>query len=225
MWQDTDTFRRDYPVQFSIDRNSPVPAYYQIQLDLSDRIQRGEWNDRKQLPSESTLAEQYAVSRITLRQALAELEKDGIIKKSRGCGAKICEKPAPFVHKMDFYSIVATHEGHDGKQVTSQVLNIRRFDTPTEDVIEHLQLEPGTPVVYIKRLFLFDDKPLAVGRSWLSLARFPGLDETGLGEKGLTATLRSRYNTIIAASTTRLRRFAPRRTSATCSTSPTTARS
>ena len=98
---------------------------------------------------------------------------------------------------MDFYSIVATHEGHDGKQVTSQVLNIRRFDTPTEDVIEHLQLEPGTPVVYIKRLFLFDGKPLAVGRSWLSLARFPGLDETGLGEKGLTATLRSRYNTII----------------------------
>ena len=184
-------------MQFSIDRNSPVPAYYQIQLDLSDRIQRGEWNDRKQLPSESTLAEQYAVSRITLRQALAELEKDGIIKKSRGCGAKICEKPAPFVHKMDFYSIVSTHEGHDGKQVTSQVLNIRRFDTPTEDVIEHLQLEPGTPVVYIKRLFLFDDKPLAVGRSWLSLARFPGLDETGLGEKGLTATLRSRYNTII----------------------------
>ena len=99
-------------MQFSIDRNSPVPAYYQIQLDLSDRIQRGEWNDRKQLPSESTLAEQYAVSRITLRQALAELEKDGIIKKSRGCGAKICEKPAPFVHKMDFYSIVSTHEGH-----------------------------------------------------------------------------------------------------------------
>lgn len=184
-------------MQFSIDRNSPVPAYYQIQLDLSDRIQRGEWNDHKQLPSESTLAEQYAVSRITLRQALAELEKDGIIKKSRGCGAKICEKPAPFVHKMDFYSIVATHEGHDGKQVTSQVLNVRRFDTPTEDVIEHLQLEPGTPVVYIKRLFLFDGKPLAVGRSWLSLARFPGLDETGLGEKGLTATLRSRYNTII----------------------------
>ena len=64
-------------MQFSIDRNSPVPAYYQIQLDLSDRIQRGEWNDRKQLPSESTLAEQYAVSRITLRQALAELEKMG----------------------------------------------------------------------------------------------------------------------------------------------------
>ena len=54
-------------MQFSIDRNSPVPAYYQIQLDLSDRIQRGEWNDRKQLPSESTQAEQYAVSRITLR--------------------------------------------------------------------------------------------------------------------------------------------------------------
>jgi len=39
---------------------------------------------------------------VGLRQALAELEKDGIIKKSRGCGAKICEKPAPFVHKMDF---------------------------------------------------------------------------------------------------------------------------
>lgn len=184
-------------MQFTIDRNSPVPAYYQIQLDLSDRIQRGEWSDRKQLPSESILAAQYAVSRITLRQALAELEKDGIIKKSRGCGAKICEKPAPFVHKMDFYSIVSTHEGRDGQQVTSKLLNIRRFDTPTEDIATHLQLAPGTPVVYIKRLFIFDGKPLAVGRSWLSLARFPGLDEQGLSDDGLTATLRTRYGIII----------------------------
>ena len=132
-------------MQFSIDRNSPVPAYYQIQLDLSDRIQRGEWNDRKQLPSESTLAEQYAVSRITLRQALAELEKDGIIKKSRGCGAKICEKPAPFVHKMDFYSIVATHEGHDGKQVTSQVLNISASTRRRRMSLSICSLNPARP--------------------------------------------------------------------------------
>lgn len=184
-------------MQFAIDRNSPVPAYYQIQLDLSDRIQRGEWTDRKQLPSESVLAEQYAVSRITIRQALSELEKDGIIKKSRGCGTKICEKPAPFVHKMDFFSIVSTHEGNDGKQVSYQLLNIRRFDAPTEDVIEHLQISPNTPVVYIKRLFVFDGKPLAVGRSWLSLERFPRLDEEGLSADGLTATLRSRYGIII----------------------------
>ena len=74
-------------MQFSIDRNSPVPAYYQIQLDLSDRIQRGEWNDRKQLPSESTLAEQYAVSRITLRQAqeIARLRREDLRKARTVC--------------------------------------------------------------------------------------------------------------------------------------------
>ena len=63
----------------TIDRNSPIPIYYQIETDLKKRIIRREWEKNQQLPTEIELAKHYNVSRITLRQALAELEKDGVM--------------------------------------------------------------------------------------------------------------------------------------------------
>lgn len=176
----------------SIDRDSPIPAYYQIQMDLKDRIKRGEWAQTGQLPSEAKLAETYAVSRITLRQALAELEKDGWIKKSRGRGAVICENPVPFVHKLDYSLVSSSYSKHN--MITASMLSLQRFDQPYEEVCEMLRLAAGEPVVYMKRLFSLEGKPLAIGRSWLSLHRFPDLDTKGLDNNRLSATLLSRYH-------------------------------
>ena len=54
-----------------IDRSSPVPVYYQIAMDMKSRIAQREWELDQRLPTEMELAEQYKVSRITLRQAMA----------------------------------------------------------------------------------------------------------------------------------------------------------
>ena len=169
-----------------IDRDTPIPAYYQIRMDLAERIKHGEWSDTNRLPSEGALADFYAVSRITLRQALAELEKDGIIKKSRGRSATICEHPQPFVHKLN-YSQNGDHE------ITASVITLQRYDIPYPDVAEALQMVPGIPVAYLKRFFYLDRKPLAIGRSWLSLGRFPEIDKIGLIDGHLTDTLKRRY--------------------------------
>ena len=177
-----------------IDRDSPIPAYHQIQIDLKERIMRGDWDATGQLPSESKLAELYEVSRITLRQALAELEKDGLIKKSRGRSAEICKHPVPFIHKLD-YSLVSAHHSRSAYNVTADVLTLQRFDVPYKEIAESLQIAADSPVVYLKRLFSLEGKPVAIGRSWLSLERFPGLDVMGLDENNrLSATLSSRYH-------------------------------
>lgn len=177
----------------NIDRDSPIPAYYQIRMDLMERIKRGEWAHTQQLPSEGVLAEQYQVSRITLRQALAELGKDGVIKKSRGRGSVICESPKPFVHKLD-YTLVSTDETDDeDNRVSAQVLQMERFNNPYRVVYEALNITSDTPVVYLKRLFTINGKPLAVGRSWLSLERFPDLDKIGLEGNSLSRTLAKKY--------------------------------
>ena len=177
-----------------IDRDSPIPAYHQIQIDLKERILRGDWDVTGQLPSESKLADYYEVSRITLRQALAELEKDGLIKKSRGRSAEICKHPMPFIHKLD-YSLVSAHHSQSSNNVTADVLSLQRFDIPYKEVADCLQIAPDSPVVYLKRLFSLEGKPVAIGRSWLSLKRFPDLDKLGLDENNrLSATLFHRYN-------------------------------
>ncbi|NMD37577.1 MAG: GntR family transcriptional regulator [Christensenellaceae bacterium] len=180
-----------------IDRESPMPAYYQIQMDLKDRILKGEWLKTKQLPSEKALSTEYEVSRITLRQALAELEKDGFIKKSRGKGAQICDNPQPFIHKLD-YSLVSAIKSPYGLNVTAEILTITRFENTSKEVAQGLGIKTISPVIYLKRLFLLDEKPFAVGRSWLPAERFPDLDKKGLENNNrLSETLFKRYNVAV----------------------------
>lgn len=72
--------------QYRVDRDSPVPVYYQIASALRQRIAEGEWRKGNQLPPEPELAKAFGVSRMTIRQALVELEGDGVIVRRRGAG-------------------------------------------------------------------------------------------------------------------------------------------
>ena len=79
----------------AIAKDSPIPVFYQIYVDIKKRILAHTIQDEEQkLPSERDLAEEYGVSRVTMRQSLAELEKDGIIiRESRSpasCPAAAC---------------------------------------------------------------------------------------------------------------------------------------
>lgn len=69
-----------------VDRQSALPAYFQIARDLRRRISSGEWKPNEQMPSEIELSVQYSVSRMTLRQALNELDKDNLLLRRRGAG-------------------------------------------------------------------------------------------------------------------------------------------
>ena len=82
-------------MNYSIDRNSPVPAYYQITLDLRQRISAGEWRAGNKLPPELELMKQYDVSRMTFRQAIGELVKEGILVRRRGVGTFLSQRYVP----------------------------------------------------------------------------------------------------------------------------------
>ena len=69
-----------------VDRASPIPAYYQIAVDIHQRISDGEWRAGDKLPPEITLAQEYQVSRMTLRKALGQLADEGILDRRPGDG-------------------------------------------------------------------------------------------------------------------------------------------
>ncbi len=74
---------------------SPVPLYTQIKEILRDRILDGTYQAHEQMPSESELMETFGVSRITVRQALGDLQKEGLIFKIHGKGTYV-SKPKAF---------------------------------------------------------------------------------------------------------------------------------
>lgn len=184
----------------SINRDSPIPVYYQIQQDLLNRISRGEWKLGDLMPSESKLIAEYDVSRVTLRQALAELEKDGIIKRYRGKGAYIKGiSPKPYVHELK-YRLVSQDQTlgeNSGDSMTADVLAVELIPDAYPDVREKLHLPEEKPeAIYLKRLFKLNGKPIAIGKSWLPSYLLPGFRERGMVNNSLTQTLKANYGLV-----------------------------
>ena len=77
-------------------RDKAIPLYYQLETILRRKILSGDYKPDTPLPSEDMLAEEYQVSRITVRQALASLEQDGLVLRQRGKGTFVSEKVGDF---------------------------------------------------------------------------------------------------------------------------------
>ena len=168
--------------------------YYQIAIDIKKRISAKEWITSERIPSETELSEYYGVSRITLRQALAELEKDGVIIKIRGKGVYISENPIPHIYDLSYPISLSTSLREKGIQFSSDVLELIEFPDPLEDVCEKLRLRPDEPVVYIKRLFIADKRPICVSESWIPAHLVPNLAMEGLIDGMISKTFAERYH-------------------------------
>ena len=73
-------------------RDKAIPLYYQLETILRKKISAGDYSPDIPLPSEDALAEEYEVSRITVRQALSSLEQDGLVIRQRGKGTFVSER-------------------------------------------------------------------------------------------------------------------------------------
>ncbi len=180
----------------NIDKDSPVPAYYQIELHLRNRISQNEWGVDKQIPSEAELSRQYEVSRVTIRQALAELEKNGIIKRIRGKGAFINSNPTPFVHDLSYFLLSSERLNQKGIFISAKLLEFDLLTDPFPYVYETLHIRPDSQVIFVKRLFTLDEKPIAISRSWISHSLVPGFHKMGLKNNKLSATLAEKYGLV-----------------------------
>ncbi len=175
-----------------IDKNDPTPLYYQIAQDMRAKIASGRWGPEDKLPSENQLTAQYGVSRIAVRQALAELEKDGLIVKRRGKGSFLTRRAVPFVHAMDYTLTSSQRFAGEGVSLTAQVLCCRQLaagqqaDSRTGFVLEE-------PAVFYRRLFLLEGRPVALSCSWLPQQLVPGLGDSPLPQGRISPQLYRRY--------------------------------
>jgi GntR family transcriptional regulator len=145
------------------------------------------------LPSEAELCERFSVSRMTVRQALAELTNDGLVERRRGQGTFVAHRP---VHRRPGVFLSFTEEmGRRGMQATSRLLGAG-MDEPRRAEVLELGLAPGQQVVRITRVRLADGVPVALEEAALVPELGHVLEEDlgggslhgALAERGVIAT-------------------------------------
>jgi GntR family transcriptional regulator len=175
-----------------LDRAGPEPLWRQLQHDLLSRVESGEFSDA--FPGELTLVEQYNVSRHTVRQALQRLRDDGVVLATRGRQPRVAPLPEITQPVGALYSLFASVEeaGLDQKSV------VQAFDTRADALVaERLGLEASTPLVYLARLRLAGDAPLALDRVWLPASVAAPLLATNFAHTSLYHELAARTGTRI----------------------------
>ena len=172
------------------DRESPVPLYYQLAAAIRERIRSGALAPGDQLPAERELAERAGISRMTARQALANLARGGDVLVRHGVGTFVAEPKLTLdaFLPLGFTEVMA----RSGGSVKSRVLD-QEIVTPPPAVATALGLTPGEQTVRIVRLRSAGKIPVLLETSHVPLTRCPGLEHEDLERQSLYAILELRY--------------------------------
>lgn len=149
------------------------------------------------LPNERGLAQRFGVSRMTLRNVLAELAAEGVVQSVHGVGTFVAE---PRLSKEVLVSSFTEDMQRRGHVPSSRVLMAQVLPAPAA-IAESLGLERGAPVYNIERLRLADEQPVCIENAYFPAAELPGLLEQDLSGS-LYTLIRERYERRIVRAVT-----------------------
>jgi GntR family transcriptional regulator len=143
-----------------LDPNQVVPLYHQIYLILREQILEGSY-DNKPLPGELVLAEQFNVSRVTMRRAIQDLVSEGLVARGRGKGTFVKPRtPTSAAGQSQLLSASAMRLQASGDSSDLQLITSKRI-IPTSDIARALHLPSDAIVEQLVRIRQFDEQPMA----------------------------------------------------------------
>jgi GntR family transcriptional regulator len=174
----------------SLDKRNPTPLYYQLAEHIREQLQTGELKPGVQLSSERELSEQLGISRMTVRQAIAYLVREGVLLVKQGVGTFVAEPKLAHntLHLLGFTEEMMRQGGTAISRVLEQTVV-----TPPLRVTTALNLKPGQLTVKIIRLRLSGEIPLLLETIFVPAALCPNLEHEDLAAKSLYALLEQQY--------------------------------
>ena len=167
---------------FALDRNSPVPLYFQLSQELERAIREGDIKPGEHIETEVELATRLGLSRPTVRQAVQDLVNKGLLVRRRGVGTQV-------VHAQMRRSVELTSlfddlsEAAHTPSTTVLSLTMKAADAR---LAGELRIAEGEQVLHLRRLRLMDGEPLAIMSNWIPANIFSTtrdeLESTGLYE-------------------------------------------
>ncbi|SPE64176.1 HTH-type transcriptional repressor YvoA [Streptomyces netropsis] len=195
---------KQQPLQFTLDRGSPVPLYFQLSQQLEAAIEQGGLAPGSLLGNEIELAARLGLSRPTVRQAIQSLVDKGLLVRRRGVGTQVVHSQVK--RPLELSSLYDDLEAAGQKPATRVLRNT--VEPATARVAAALGVAEGADVVYIERLRLAHGEPMAHLRNHLPVGLLDlggdALEGTGLYRlmRSASITLHSARQTVGARAAT-----------------------
>ncbi|MDP2156760.1 MAG: GntR family transcriptional regulator [Nitrospirota bacterium] len=173
-----------------INRDDPTKLYMQLYEIMKQRIESGEWAVDSQIPIEQDLCTIYDLSKATVRQAVAELARQGYLKRLQGKGTFVCKRIIPEGLSMvtSFRELMLDA----GIKVTTKVLALTIM-MPSEDLDIKLDIQDDRHIIYLKRLRLVDNEPVLLQETFIPHHICPSLLDDDLENNSLHELLEKKY--------------------------------
>lgn len=153
-------------------REPGVALWRQITRALEDEIAGGTLAPGARLPTEAQMAARFAVNRHTVRRALEELQRNGLVRVEQGRGSFVAEDVLDYSvsSRTRFSEWIRRHN----KEPSGRLLELRELPAE-QSVATELGLRTGAKIVMLERLGLADGRPVNISQHFFPSARFPGL--------------------------------------------------
>lgn len=161
------------------------PLYESISASFREKIASGEWGEGTIIPPEVTLAQQYGVSRPTIRHALEPLVAEGILDRKRKRGTMVRRAKTAQGLRLD---PLATDSVPADSQSHVEAISVRHFASGS--VVAHqLDADAGAPVVCIARRRVTGDAIDALAQTYVTQGLVPRLADAELAKMPLQDVL------------------------------------
>lgn len=178
-----------------------MPLYAQVEEVLASHIADGTLLPGTQLPPEHSLIERFAVSRTTIREAIQNLIRRGLVEIQRGKGTFVTQPKISqdltwltgFVEDMQLLGRTASARLLDHETVPASQTVSRRLGLPL-----------GTLVVRIRRIRLADNLPLSFDETYLPKELGEKVVQDDLESEPIFSLLEEKYDTPLTEAEYRL---------------------
>ena len=156
-------YGKDIVNRMNLHKASTTPLFEQVKEDILRKIKSGEYTAGHKIPTELELIEAYDVSRITIRRAIEDLCKEGILIKKQGKGTFVQEKR---IFRKIEHTVSFSDSCRAGNMVPSASVTKRKVMLSGDpEIPEHSAFE-HTSVVYIQRVRSADNIPVMLENNY-----------------------------------------------------------
>lgn len=178
----------DDQITYPVDRQDGITLWRQIVSKLQGDIASGALIPGTRLPTEAELSAQFGVNRHTVRRALEELSRDGLVRVEQGRGSFVAEDVLDYnvEARTRFSEWIRKHN----KEPSGIVRQLRELPAD-QRVAAGLGLRGGSRVVLLERLGFADDRPVSLSRHYFPTVRLKGMLQALQTTPHITKALRA----------------------------------